>query len=562
VKVFVKGDGEVSLTSRDFVAEGGEGKVFAKGLTGYKIYHEPTKAIPAGKMAELATISDANVICPLQPIFSGKTSTTHVGHTFRFVSDTWTLCQLFPRAFREREGLSHEMTLKLVRRMQTGVDAVHKAGTLLVDLNEMNFLVSRDFSAPYFIDVDSYQTPHFPATAIMPSVRDWQVQHGDFSEGSDWFSFAIVTFQMFVGIHPYKGKHPTIKALEERMKSNVSVFNSSVSIPKVCYPFDVIPDVYRQWYQSVFENGRRDPPPAELHGTIVVRPTVRVIVSGDKLTIAELSTFGAEIRAAFHHHGRSVVHAGDAVYVDNRQVGTFATPVHVAFTPRDNRPIVATVEDGMLKLFDTVEKKQLSLSVKCDELASHGGRVYVRSRDKVCEVTFAEGISQVTAGVTLAVNVLEHASRLFPGVVLQNLLGKPQASLLPKSGTVHQVFLPELIGHRVTQARFDRGVLMVVANDGTSYHRFVFRFDESFSSYDLRKVENVDLADLDFIVLDSGVCVCLDEQEHLEVFSARKGSASVKIVEDPALGGDMSLVNDSSRVLFHRGNKLYSMKLK
>lgn len=562
MKVFVKGDGEVSLSTRDFVAEGGEGKVFAKGTTGYKIYHDAAKAIPTGKMNELAQIADANVICPLKPIFSGKTSATHVGHTFRFVSDTWTLCQLFPRAFREREGLTHELALKLVRKMQDGVDAVHKAGILLVDLNEMNFLVSRDFATPFFIDVDSYQTQHYPATAIMPSVRDWQVQGTDFNEGSDWFSFAIVTFQMLVGIHPYKGKHPTLKGLEERMRGNVSVFSSEVSVPKVCYPFDVIPEAYRQWYRAVFENGRREHPPIDLQGTIVVRPTIRVIASGDKLLIEEISAFGAEIRAVFHHHGKAVVHAGDTLYVDGRSAGTFSSPVRVAFTPRDNRPIVATVESGMLQLFDTVEKKPLPVTVRCDEVVNYDGRVYIRSRDKVCEVTFVEGVNHIGAGVTLAVNVLEHASRLFEGVVLQNLLGKPHASLLAKSGTVHQTYLPELEGHRVTQARLSRNVLMVMASDGTNYHRFVFRFDESFSSYDLRKVEDVDLADLDFVVLDSGVCVCLDEQERLEVFSSRKGSSNLKIVEDPALGGDMTLAHDSNRVLFHRGQKLYSMRLK
>lgn len=562
MKVFVKGDGEVSLTSRDFVAEGGEGKVFAKGNVGYKVYHDPKKAIPVGKMSELAAISDANVIGPLQPIFSGRASPMHVGHTFRFVSDTFVLCQLFPRAFREREGVSHDVALNLVRRIQQGVGAVHKAGVLLVDLNEMNFLVSRDFTQPYFIDVDSYQTTHFPATAIMPSVRDWQVQGNNFNEGSDWFSFAIVTFQMLVGIHPYKGKHASIKGLEERMQGNVSVFNSAVSVPKVCYPFDVIPDVYLQWYRAVFENGRRDPPPADLHGVVTVRPVARVIAGGDQLEIHEISVFAGEIRAVFQHHGRTVVLAGEGLYVDGRRAESCPAQTHVAFSPRDNRPIAATIEDEMLHLLDVIDKKEIPVGLRCQEISSYDGRIYVRSRDKVYEVTLIEGPTQTTAGFTLAVNVLEHASRLFPGVVLQNLLGKPHASLLPRQGAVHQVFLPALEGHRVMQARFDRGVLMVLASDGNKYHRFVFRFDESYTSYDLRMVEDVQVSDLDFVVLDSGVCVCIDDQERLEVFSARKGSTSIKFVEDVALGGDMSLVRDANRVLFFRGNKLYSMKLR
>ena len=32
-----------------------------------------------------------------------------------------------------------------------------------------------------------------------------------------WFAFAVVTFQLFTGIHPYKGKHPSVLDLDARM---------------------------------------------------------------------------------------------------------------------------------------------------------------------------------------------------------------------------------------------------------------------------------------------------------------------------------------------------------
>lgn len=562
MKVYVQGEGETTLTQSDFVAEGGEGKVFAKGSTGYKIYHDPTKAIPAGKIHELSSIADPNVIRPLKSLTVGRAARPG-GHTFRFVSNTWTLCQLFPRAFREREGLTHDIALALVRRLQSGVQAVHRAGVLLVDLNEMNFLVDRsNFATPYFIDVDSYQTPHYPATAIMPSVRDWHTQLGHFTEGSDWFSFAVVSFQLFVGIHPYKGKHSTLHDLEARMRGNVSVLDPSVSIPKVCYSFDVIPPVYRQWYCAVFQEGRRDPPPENLQATIVVRPTVKSLSSGDKLAIDELATFAETIRFVGSRAGVSVVQAGDVVYVDRRPVGSFGAPITVGFTTRENLPIVAFVEDGSLRLFDAEKKSPLSVDMRCDELASHDGRLYVRNRDRVWELTFIEGSTHVTVGTTLAANVLEHASRLFDGVVIQNLLGNPHATILADLGKTYQKSLPELKGHRVVQARYDGGVLMVLANNAGTYRRFVYRFDAEFASAEVRIVEDVGLVDLDFVVLDSGVCVALDEQERLEVFSSRKGSSSMKIVEDPSLGGDMTLTKDGGRVLVYRGPTLYSMRLR
>ena len=77
-----------------------------------------------------------------------------------------------------------------------------------------NFLIDRDMQHVLFIDVDSYQTAGFPATAIMDSIRD---RHSStYSAGTDWFSFAILAFQMFVGVHPYRGKHATLAVSGER----------------------------------------------------------------------------------------------------------------------------------------------------------------------------------------------------------------------------------------------------------------------------------------------------------------------------------------------------------
>src|SRR5262249_8003677 len=155
------------------------------------------------------------------------------------IQDAQSLCQLFTRAFRERQGVTPDQVIALVQQFQRRVQYVHTQGMLIVDVNEMNFLLDRDLREILFIDVDSYQTPGFPATALMESVRD---RHSSrFSQNTDWFSWGIVTFQMFVGIHPYKGKHKTLTDLDARMRANVSVFQSEVAIPKVCYPFAAIP---------------------------------------------------------------------------------------------------------------------------------------------------------------------------------------------------------------------------------------------------------------------------------------------------------------------------------
>ena len=93
----------------------------------------------------------------------------------------------------------------------------------------------------FIIDVDSYQTPGFPATAA-DGQRPGPPCRG-FSEETDWFSFAIVSFQMFAGIHPYRGNYPALPRPETPDEANVSVLNPRCHVPKVCYPFSVIPPV-------------------------------------------------------------------------------------------------------------------------------------------------------------------------------------------------------------------------------------------------------------------------------------------------------------------------------
>lgn len=562
MKVRVQGDAEIQLSDRDFVAEGGEGRVYAKGITGYKVYHDPAKAIPLAKIQELSGIKNTNVIKPERPIFGGRGGLVHIGHTFRFVQDTSVLCQLFTKAFREREGFTHDKSLALLRQIQEGICDVHRAGVLLVDLNEMNFLANKDLTTAYFIDVDSYQTPHFPATAIMPSVRDWKTDLGKFSELSDWFSFAILSFQLLVGIHPFKGKHPTVKALEERMQRGISVFDASVKVPATCYSFDLIPPAYKAWYRALFVEGKRAAPPSDIHGAIVLQTIVQTIQGTDRLDIQEIAEFAQEIHRVLRLGNHTVVRSKDHVFVDRRQVQTHQGVLAFAVTPRNGHVISAHVKDEKLVLRDLITDTPLPFDLRANEMMSYEGRLYVRTGENVYQITFTEAANKQWVSASLVVNVLPHASKLYEGVVLQNLLGEPHASFFVREGSVFQTKIPELRGYKIVTAKFDRGVLMVVGGKGGKYDRFVFRFDDEFRSHDVRIVEDVQSTEINFVTLESGVCVCMDEEERLEVFSARKDSAHLKIIDDDALHGDMRLSKDVAQLCFHQGNRFYRMRMK
>jgi hypothetical protein len=185
--ITIKGCGKpIKLNKNTFISSGGEGSIFASNGMAFKIYTNPKALIPYAKIQELSVITNSNVIKPEQIILDNRQKP--IGYTMKYVSDTYSLCQIFPKAFRDRVGLDIDTVLKLIKKMQTTIADIHKIpGMLIVDLNEMNFLVDKKFKDIYFIDVDSYKTFSFPATAIMESIRDWN--SSEFNHLTDWYSF-------------------------------------------------------------------------------------------------------------------------------------------------------------------------------------------------------------------------------------------------------------------------------------------------------------------------------------------------------------------------------------
>ncbi len=75
-------------------------------------------------------------------------------------------------------------------------------------------------------------------------------------------------------------------------------------------------------------------------------------------------------------------------------------------------------------------------------------------------------------------------------------------------------------------------------------------------------MEDIVPSGINFVTLDSDVVVCLNEEEKLEVFLKDKGSVKMKSVEDPVLGGDMTLIRKGGQLAFYRGDTLYRLGLK
>lgn len=559
MKIFIKGKGETSLDNNDFIAQGGEGSVYAKGKTAYKIYADPSNMIPLNKIHELSSLTHANIIKPEDIILDSKSKP--LGYTMKYVKNTYSLCQLFPKVFKQRNNLSPQMILDLVKKLQDIVTHVHDKKILIVDLNEMNFLCSNDFKDIYAIDVDSYQTPSYHATALMDSVRDRHAKPNHFDAGTDWFAFGMVSFNMFIGIHPYKGKHPTIKDMDDRMLKNISVLNKDVSVPGACSDFSVIPPNYMQWYKAILEEGKRIGPPSA-NDVIQVINKIKNIIGTNNFDIKELFDLHGDIQFYVNSYGHDAFITDKGIVINkhpsNYQVNG---KVVLAFTEKMNHALAVTTTDDKLKITDLTTMKEYSLICDIDDFTVYQNRVLCKSGTNILEVELIEAGATIIPGFKVIGTVMP-ATNLFQGVAIQNMMDCYYVSLFPQPKTCYQVKTPELNGYRIVDAKFENKVLMVVATKHGKYDKFIFRYSNDFASYDLRIKKDINHSGFNFVVLDNGICVHINDEENLEIFSNGKDSTSLKVVDDPAIKDSMKLYKILGGVGFAVDNKLYSMKMK
>ena len=564
MKLFIPGKGEIVLTQHDFVHQGGEGSVFNQGNLAYKVYTNPKNMLPLGKIQDLSALTFPNIIRPQDVLLDAKNSP--VGYTMKFIQDAVSLCQLFPRVYRHQHSISVDKIIQLVLRIRATIEHIHTKNILLVDLNELNFLVSKQLKEVYFIDTDSYQTPHFPATALMSSIKDWQTK--TFSELSDWFSFAVVTFQLFIGIHPYRGKHPVHGSdLETRMKMSISVFDPDVRIPPVCEPFDSIPETWRDWYRSVF-SGERVPPPGSAVAAVQVIKSFKQLSKAEKLEFTLLERFPANILGVFSNAGKIVVCTEDTIH-SGTKIALSKNCTAVAFTPGFNLPIAAGTNEDKVWMYDILKDEQIS-SISpffAQDLMVYEGRLYLHYGDHILEVQFLSTGKAIITSAKKVGSVLKHATQMFSGVVIQELFSWGQqrswqyASIFPSPGSCYQIPLPELSCYRVICAKFDSEVLMVIGEKGGIYDRFVFRMNKEYASYDYWCVPDVGNFGLNFVVLDSGICVSLNEEGKLDMFRAKKDDPLRRTIDDSALNNNLQLYKDGTRLLAAHGNMLYQLIL-
>jgi hypothetical protein len=516
MRVHVEGGGTVALLPEAFVAAGGEAAVYAVGDTAYKVMTGP---VDAARLRALGALAVAGAALPTALLRDDDGAV--VGHTMRFLGRATPLARALARGWRERAGMGPSEAMAVVRRLRDRVAAVHRAGALVVDLHEGNVLLD-DAWSPWLVDTSSWQLPGFPATAVQDGVRDPFA--AGFDAGTDWFAFAVTTLHLLLGLHPYRGTHPTVTGLDARRRARISVLDPAVKRPASSWPPSVLPPRWRDWYQAVLGGDHRGPPPPGDADAIGALPAPGA--PGGALRRTLLLRAPGPIRGVVAGDGAVSALLDDGAWVDER-----LTPLRadaLAAGP-DGRLLAARADGGALRVREVATGRDLPVTLACDAVTAWGAGFLVRSGPRLLEV-------QVRAGVLvprLLAAVAPHAIQLFDGLAVEDLLGAAHLRLL-SPGRCETRRVPELDGWAVLDAHHAGGVAALVARRAGRTDRLVLRFGPR--GHELRRDEDVDGADLSLAALPGGLAA-LRADGALELFRARPGDAEIRRIEDPALVG-------------------------
>jgi serine/threonine protein kinase len=546
---------KVNLNHNDFAAEGGEGQVYLLNDHAIKIYKDPSKCLLKGKLDELATLDHPQIIRPL--FLAADDKGKEIGYAMKRLNETISLCKLFTNDFRDRVGFNAQNATDLVKEIENVLKHIHKSGCLMVDVNDMNIMVDeQQLRIPYFIDVDSYQTRSYPAAAIMPAVRDYQSQA--LSTLTDWYSFSILAFQLFVGIHPFKGTHAQYKRgdLEGRMKDSISVFNKDVTLPRTAREMSLIPSEYRKWFEALYVNGLRIEPPGVAGPINLTKPVVS-IASG---TALELILESEQIITIIGLLGDNLVTTAGVFDLKGRVV--IAGDVQDAYivSPVTGEIVNVTIKNKLLKL--KTNHAQLPIVLAAQDVLVAGNNLFVRNQGQLTAVTLNHVAGKILPAAGRSWSVMPYATRIFDQVGFQNALGSTWI-ILPGSNptpTCQILHVPELDGMRIQEARHDKGVVMALTGDSGKYDLHILRVDEKNGTYQIETEQDVDYHSPSFTVLDNGVVAHLRYDGKLGLFHRLKGAAVQQVFDDPRLTGNMRIASNGNRAFIIDNTKLYRLK--
>lgn len=272
----------IKLQAKNLLGSGGEADVYMVGSMAVKVFKGPNHAdyvltpdmkkqaklrlqLVQKKLPKFPKLGLERVVVPQALVTDSQKLIA--GYSMNPVDNAEPLMRLGQRGYREQFAPG-DTVAKIFRDMYSTVQALHKAGVVIGDFNDLNILV-QDTKA-YFIDADSYQYDKFASVMftvkfVDPIICDdagGLTMKAGHSELTDWYAYAAMLMQSLVCVDPYGGvfKPKDVKqklTATGRLLNRVTVFHPEVMYPKPALPLGILPDELLDYFTLVFAKDKR-----------------------------------------------------------------------------------------------------------------------------------------------------------------------------------------------------------------------------------------------------------------------------------------------------------------
>jgi hypothetical protein len=389
----------------------------------------------------------------------------------------------------------------------------------------------------------------------MESVRDRKGPKGKFTELTDWFSFAVVTFQMYTGIHPYKGYHSKYgHDWNKKMDLGISVFDKDIQLPPACQDFSVIPKKHLEWYKEIFvKNDRSIPPYAD---TVVIAVSGGQAVSSKGKFIVELIyDYKSPIKRHFFFDGKRYIITTDGIYQGEVQISALInTGEKASYALCDvyaEDPIIARHTKGFTSFYTL--SQGLIESIPSERSMSANGIIYTVNGELI-EHAF-ERLGRLVR-MTKVVSSLCPSYKVFSGMIVQDDFMICHIVLPYAKNLCANIHVKELDGCRIIDAKHRGQVVVLMYEKGGDYFEMVLCFNKIFTSYTFWQ-EEIDLQAINIVALPNG----------LNIFARDKGVILFtkpddrKEITNSPINATTQLYCEGMTVLSVEGSKLYKVRM-
>lgn len=282
----------IKLDPRKVIGKGGEADIYAYGTDqALKIFktpdHPDLAGFPHEKRAALDRLKlhqdklpafpknlPTRVIAP-ETLATDSTGRQIRGYAMRLLRDAEVLNRYTNRTFRQA-GVSHADVVAIFQDLHGTVRALHQAGVVIGDFNDLNVMVKGHEA--YLIDADSFQFGNFLCQVfttrfVDPRLCVWDndrlMLNRPHQPESDWYAFTVMLMWCLLYVDPYGGLYrPAQKSKrvpnEARPMHRITVFHADVRYPRPAIPYGTLSDELLHHFHCVFEKDVRGEFPLDL----------------------------------------------------------------------------------------------------------------------------------------------------------------------------------------------------------------------------------------------------------------------------------------------------------